>query len=1273
MPDTVITPDHTRRLDDALPPPSFFAVRHLAFVNWYAFFKEDLEIHGRTAFLGHNGAGKSAILDGMYTLLTGNPSRLRLNASAQNEEISKSSKKRRTVRDYCLGAIDDVDSEGENDDGGDGDGVTLLRDQAISYVLMGFERTDTRRQVTIGICLTAHKQSAKEDTEALFIVEGRLLTTDDVAEGGVNPDGTVWSDALPWDEVRARLDADPTLTVHVRKGPELFVAEVCKILGPELGSMDRSRFLKNLRNALAFQPVTSPTDFVRNYILDQQPVSVAKMRESIARYAEIEKVVEALENRLRDAEGLHDKYTDIQRRRQLYARRRVVSLQSHLHLAVKQSEADVRSLAAAEKRLAGLRTEVADLQQTHRTLTDRLDQLKAAHAQSEVAKALAEIDLAVGRLTVERSGKVNDLAHLRRLIQAVAVALPFVPEFSADLAERFESVRTLVVQDVPAVAMVAAALIRDGLVERMAAALEAVQRRLAAARATLTGIEQQIDALNENIRRVEAGKSMLSGRTQRLMRLLEESGIESVPLCELVTSVDETWRRAAEAALGERREALIVDPVEYEAALAVLRHADRNADVDGALIINTTKTDETRSPKPRSLAMVIHTEHRHARAFLDYALGGIMMVCTEAELRQEDTAITADLMHTAGRATRRMRTPSPFLLGRVNTGGLMDDLRAELAAAETHQKAQATTIAQLTSVETAFSRVVIEAGDADADGIDATLAAIARIGADLETLKADRVRIAAEDISGLGEQIEATARNAQTVASQLETVHPALGRAEAAVEVARTAAEASATLVQRLRSEAPKKVAEFVRFLPASESASLAALFAEGDPGEPPPERVLNNSESAEIDLDLAAPDWLPKALLRLDNYVLVRNRKNLDGAMIAFLMAAPDYLGAYGLNRPDFVPPKTQVEALAETSDDFDSIVDKVGAWLADETADLRDNELRQKRDEAKTARLETIEAFKNDFVGKMRGAFDAIDGLLEELNLHLRQRTFHGLRYRFGKKESPNYRDMIALINRSSDPVFDLPLFGSADAKDEDCLDPETAGALRRLQAVAVDPDADISDIEDPRRYFEFKLEMLSSRDVVKTDLAKRIGTASGGQLQVPFYLAIGAALAATCYPSRKSRDGGIGLALFDEAFSKMDAAVVDEVLTFNDAVGLQTIIAAPDKERPTLEQLMETIVTVSRMDKSVMLDVQYVKPYTHARFRAENPRLIGFEAFKREAETAAAPDGEAPAGTATDTLATPAGVTIPVEVMLPDEVTAFTNQPEDAVDMDGNADAE
>ncbi|TWA74067.1 uncharacterized protein DUF2220 [Azospirillum brasilense] len=95
-------------------------------------------------------------------------------------------------------------------------------------------------------------------------------------------------------------------------------------------------------------------------------------------------------------------------------------------------------------------------------------------------------------------------------------------------------------------------------------------------------------------------------------------------------------------------------------------------------------------------------------------------------------------------------------------------------------------------------------------------------------------------------------------------------------------------------------------------------------------------------------------------------------------------------------------------SDDDPMATIDAVAACVAGEDANLRDNEIVRKEAEAAQARLEAIQTFKEDFVSKMRGAFDVMDGLLGELNRQLHKRSFHGLAYRFARQEAPGYRDM-------------------------------------------------------------------------------------------------------------------------------------------------------------------------------------------------------------------------------------------------------------------------
>ncbi|MCK4818431.1 hypothetical protein KA005_21855, partial [bacterium] len=125
----------------------------------------------------------------------------------------------------------------------------------------------------------------------------------------------------------------------------------------------------------------------------------------------------------------------------------------------------------------------------------------------------------------------------------------------------------------------------------------------------------------------------------------------------------------------------------------------------------------------------------------------------------------------------------------------------------------------------------------------------------------------------------------------------------------------------------------------------------------------------------------------------------------------------------------------------------------------------------------------------------------------------------------------------------------------------------------------------------------------------LSRRLGKGSGGEHQSPFYVAIGAALAAAYRIDRKedgSYIGGMGLAVFDEAFSKLDLQNTVSALGFLDELGLQVLLAAPDEKYGQIAEHVDTIVNVYRDGAIVHIDTEYIKPETKKILSSDNPVL-------------------------------------------------------------------
>src|SRR5262249_59898325 len=148
-------------------------LRSLASVDWHVFDIEDIEDGGHAGVFGENRSGKSTILDMAQVVLTGGNRNLqRLNAVAGDKGKSRGASKRSVV-DYCLGAL------GEDE---------RRREQARTYITLGFTDTEGKRPpVTIGMAIEARKSESNETVLGRFVAVGRILTAQDFIEA--RPEG----------------------------------------------------------------------------------------------------------------------------------------------------------------------------------------------------------------------------------------------------------------------------------------------------------------------------------------------------------------------------------------------------------------------------------------------------------------------------------------------------------------------------------------------------------------------------------------------------------------------------------------------------------------------------------------------------------------------------------------------------------------------------------------------------------------------------------------------------------------------------------------------------------------------------------------------------------------------------------------------------------------------------------------------------------------------------------------------------------------------------
>jgi len=96
-------------------------------------------------------------------------------------------------------------------------------------------------------------------------------------------------------------------------------------------------------------------------------------------------------------------------------------------------------------------------------------------------------------------------------------------------------------------------------------------------------------------------------------------------------------------------------------------------------------------------------------------------------------------------------------------------------------------------------------------------------------------------------------------------------------------------------------------------------------------------------------------------------------------------------------------------------------------------------------------------------------------------------------------------------------------------------------------------------------------------------------------------------------------MGLALFDEAFNKLDVPNTQALLRFFRDMGLQLLIAGPEDRRATFTEVLDTIVLVNKSldGRSVYIDTEHPREAAKRALADLNPDHRGIQGFRPAAE--------------------------------------------------------
>ncbi|HEY6817635.1 MAG TPA: SbcC/MukB-like Walker B domain-containing protein [Croceibacterium sp.] len=1124
---------------------------HIALVQWHLFGREDLSIAGDTAILGQNRSGKSTLIDLIQAVMTGGSRRwYQFNRSA-GETGSRRSE--RTLRGYCLGQL----SEHE-----------VLREEAVTHIALVFDGPDgIRPPVSVGLCIEA---SVIDEAQVVgrYIAPGIRIDTDLLVEQ--IEDGRQRS--APWALVRERLEhaCSAAGTALIRPdGPRNHIREYMRQLFTGRRHSDPERFVRAFVMALSFEDMRSVEGFVHNFLLAKNDIDIGELRDSIQRYRDIQKDIHELERRLEALRALAELVADfvalLEREEVARGVARLAALieaGAALLANVKERRDNRGALDDTQREIARCDAEIAALREQQESLVAQSAAEGAAGKRAVVLSDLKAADLA--RASVLKRLEARFLAvalaaslldHRERLAPLKLGALFQSLEALRSKSEGLEPPRW------PREPFEMEELITAAR-ETATANVGKIRDRRDEAIAQRHKLQEEVAGLVERRDRARAGQVALDDRTTRLMTALERENMRPRALCQVAEIIDPDWREAAEALLGRDREAILVEPEHASRAVEILR-ASRDS-FRGCRVVNTRRlAEQPPGFDAGSLATVFASEDPLAMAFIRFRTGQVRLAETQAELLGGGRAIMRDGAYNSGIVVEVLRTQD-LKIGRA-AAPLME---TELARRIDERRGWLATHVEAERFHDDIRRKLeplIEAVP-EADRLDLLVSAIDQHDETRTELQKRLDRIAA-------------------------TVDPAIQEGLDRVKLQLNSANDEKSEHIGRRGELTQAGIDIQRRLDA------------GD-GQPGSWLCLRTRRAMFRDRVRSRTQ-----LTALRETYLSQRTRPLSRVAQDMLKRADDARDAYHAREGEIR------EALGHYRGRFDntapvavqgSITTEIKPWVASNVRALEENELIQYKRQADDAAEQIGRLFRTAFIHELNARFNDLKTELDNLTRALKARPLHGEIYTLHARPKEEFASLHRLARESEndDQVFDA-LFGRGMPRDE-----EHARALAEVERLLSDEALDFTAYQDYRNYYTFDLRMEDVAKGRQTSYDKRKGTASGAERQVPYYVVIGAALASIYHGARRQYDQaelGLGLAVFDEAFSKMDGPNQRTLLEFYDDIGLQVVIAAPSEKRSVVYENLDSVIDVFRHGDSASAETVRIKAHARTQMRAANPQHL------------------------------------------------------------------